>query len=239
MNPYPWYTPNEITTRLEPFAAYAVVREHFNRLYQPETQLWTGNACDVKLLLQSVKQDEERYGWLSADPLIRELAHLLALDPGAMTRFAKINATYMRGFSDQNTFDQVRIHLLSACLLMGHWDDHIIAKKWLQYKALQLMAGARVRATAPGDLHRYCPTGTQLDAAYCELPPIKILKTPGRKWPWERVYRSVGLNTMRPANKGKRSSTIPTAFAWDMEAEPPEIYRQLEDFLAAHVLSND
>jgi hypothetical protein len=231
--PYPWYTPNQITARLEPFALYAAAREQFNRLYQPESQLWTGDSGDLTSLLQDLERNEESYGWLCSDPIIRNIAHMLIGDPVGLTRLALINSEYMNGFRHKKDPTQARIHTMTACLLMGHWDDHLITKKWLRWKTLALWAGAKIRATASMDSpSRYRPTRSELNVAYCELPPILKYRV-GKKWPWERIFKSLGLDSMRQANQ-KKQTTIPTAFTWNMEAEPPETYQQLTDFLDAY-----
>jgi hypothetical protein len=203
MNPYPWYGDNKVTKRLGPYAVYAARRQDLERLYQPEPDVaLIENGClDVKALEKSFQGDEERHGWLSWDPIIREIVHMLTHDPAGFDRLAtKINAEYMVGFQHKTVIDQARIHLMTACHLMGHWDDDIIAKKWLRNKGLELWARAWHRGyTEKNGIRRYFPTQDELNTFYLQLPPIRE-GNKDKDWPWERVYSSIGLAEMHKAD---------------------------------------
>jgi hypothetical protein len=243
-NPYPWYADNAVTRRLEPYAAYAASREDFNRRYQPESDspLIENGHLDVKALEESVRGDDERSGWLCDEPIMRDIAYFLKDDPKRFSALDQINAKYMDGFQHENVFDQARIHMMTACRLMGHWDDDIIAKKWLRNKTLELWARAWHRGHSSG-IGRYFPAEDELDARYSQLPPIHIRNTKKRKgkrkrkaqWPWERVYSSIGLDTIRQADTKRvspKNAPLKTAFEFEVTRKlPPEISQALKEAL--------
>jgi hypothetical protein len=201
MRDYPWYADNAITRKLGPYAAYVARRVNFEPLYPESEPILDWAKDDIKLLNQSIADDEDRWNWLSGEPLMRDLAHMLICDPMALTTLAKINAAYMDGFQHFSDLNQARIHMMSACLLLGHWDDHRIAKKWLREKTLELWTRAWIRRrTGESGIRRYHPTEEELDAAYQLIPPRR---TPQAllKWPWERVYSSIGLAEVRRADR--------------------------------------
>jgi hypothetical protein len=232
VNAYPWYAINSVTTRLEPYAVYVANRENYNRLYRPEpdVDLVQHGQFDAKALEESVLGDEHRYGWLCDDPIMRSIAHMLMHDPDRFSALDKINKQYMEGFQHMRIFDQARIHLLSACHLMGYLDDDIIAKKWLRLKGLWLWARAWHRGYKDGR-GRYFPTKDQLNARYSQLPPIRARKK-NKAWKWERVYSSIGLAQMPQVSRQKRHKK-PTVFSWEMVSESPRTYQELEDSLSA------
>jgi hypothetical protein len=219
MNPYPWYTINKVTSRLAPCAVYAAGREDFNRLYRPEPDeaLIENGHLDAEALEKSVQGDEDRHRWLSDEPIIRDIVHRLMHDPERFTRYAEINAKYMAGFQHEPVFDQARIHMMTACHLMGHWEDDIIAKKWLRLKSLELWSRAWFHGFTQEEssIRRYFPTEEELNAVYSQLPPIRALnENPKGKWPWERVFRSLGLAGVRTARRKKGNSKYPAVFSW-------------------------
>jgi len=200
MRGYPWYADNDITRKLGPYAAYAAGRVDFERLYPQSEPVLDWAKDDIKLLNQSILDDQDRWSWLSGEPLVRDFVHMLISHPVALTALTKVNSAYMDGFRDFSEFKQARIHMMTACRLLGHWDDHIIAKKWLQKKTLELWTRAWIRhTTRDSDIRRYHPTEKELDHAYQLIPPMRTPKAQ-RKWPWERVYSSIGLAEVRRAN---------------------------------------
>jgi hypothetical protein len=239
-NPYPWYAVNEVTRELEPYAVYAARREIFNRTFQPEADpqfLKFGangrvNEINTDLLAESIRHDNMRYGVLSGDSLMIEYAYNLMHAPERIEAQAKINTSYMDGFIKWKTVRQTRVHMMTACLLMGHWDDYIVTKKWIRWKTICLWACAIIRATPrKNGTRRYFPAKRLMNYVANRLPPLRT--TSARlKWPWERVVRSLGLDGMWGARESGRSDDreiIPTIFSWDVpDALTPEQIRKLE-----------
>jgi hypothetical protein len=206
-NPYPWYAVNEITRALEPYAIYAAQREMFNRMYQPEleNQFLEDGELDFRELTKHFQHDEDCYGFLSGDPLMIEIVHGLMNAPEKIATLAKINAAYMNGFTKWPTMRQARLHMLTACLRLGdRHDDHNITKRWLRLKTLVLWASAWIRATRRKDGARiYCPDKKLVTEVCNQLPPLRT--TSARlKWPWERVYSSLGLDGVTGAREPGR-----------------------------------
>ena len=138
MRGYPWYADNAITRKLGPYAAYAAGRVDFERLYPQSEPILDWAKEDIELLNKSIADDQDRWNWLSGEPLMRDFAHMLIYAPMVLTTLAKINAAYMDGFQQFSDLAQARIHMMSACRLLGHWDDHIIAKKGCERKLTSL-----------------------------------------------------------------------------------------------------
>jgi hypothetical protein len=261
MNPYPWYADNTTTRKLQPYAVYAARRETFNRVYPQHKVTWEEyqHLCphkasrkefskisiqpepvydwlteDIHELEKSVTDDQGRWEWLSGDPIMRDIAHMLMHDPKQFSNLAKINDAYMNGFTGWTDIDQARVHAMTACLLLGHWDDHIIAKKFLRRKTLALWTHAWIRAEAIGtEIRKYSPSRDDMNEVYCKLPPVSTPKVQ-QKWPWERVFRSLGLAGMRRASS-KPAIKIGTVIEWEMFSEPlPKTYQELEGSLAVY-----
>jgi hypothetical protein len=221
-NPYPWYAVNKVTRELEPYAIYAARRENLNRIWQPESDaqfLKFGPDGRVKeintdLLAESVCHDTTRYTALSGDPLMIDIGHSLIHAPEKITALAKLNTSYMSGFrlppKKWSEIQQARVHMMTACLLLGECDDHLITKKWLWLKTLELWTYAWIRAKSQKDGTRiYHPSEKLLAATMNELPPVRAAKAkPPRKWKRERVCSSLGLHGIwgaRESGRGENS----------------------------------
>ena len=223
MRPYPWYEINRLTRELEPYAHYSASRVHFERCYQPETDqpLSSNGDLDVEALWVSVEGDEERYGWMSGDPIIRDIVHLLGQDPAGFSNLARINAEYMNGFRDRAPVDQARIHLMTACLLLGHFEDAAVTKKLLKLKAMELWSRARLRSEK-----KFSPSQDELDAAYQEIPP-KVAE----KFHWADVFRDLGLFDVPQAGQTNYTPDPTRVISWTMEQpDPPQQYEDITDW---------
>jgi hypothetical protein len=173
-----------------------------------------------------------RYGVLSGDPLMIEHADNLMHAPEKIEAQTKINTAYMNGFTKWKTLRQARVHMMTACLLMGHWDDHIIAKKWIRFRTIGLWTCAIIRATpCESGTRTYFPAKSLVDDVANKLPPLRTTSA-RHKWPWERVYRSLGLDRIWGARESGRNDDreiVSTIFNWDMlDTLTPEQIRKLE-----------
>ena len=182
MRQYPWYEINGLTLELEPYAAYASARVHFEHCYQPELNY----VITLKSLLDSVGGDEERYGWMSGDPIMRDIAHMLWCDPKALTKRARINEAYMDGFKDFSMITQARIHVITACLSLGSYTDATITKKRVKERARKFWARAWLRHEKI-----FSPSTGQLNAALKRLPDAN-----DKTFHWEVVLRDLGLSDL-------------------------------------------
>jgi hypothetical protein len=182
MRPYPWYEVNGLTLELEQYAAYAFERVQFERLYQPEPN----RLITPRPLLDSVGDDEERYGWMSGDPIMRDMAHMLWCDPGALTKRARINAAYMNGFKCLSMMAQARIHVMTACLSLGSYTDTTVTKKDVKGRARKFWARAWLRHEKI-----FSPSTGQLNAALKRLPDAN-----DKTFHWEVVLRDLGLSDL-------------------------------------------
>jgi hypothetical protein len=145
----------------------------------------------------------------------------------------------MNGFTKWKTIRQARVHMMTACLLMGHWDDHIIAKKWIRWKTIYLWACAIIRATPrKNGTRRYFPAKRLVNYVANRLPPLRT-DIARLKWPWERVVRSLGLDGMwgaRESGRNEDREIVPTIFDWDMsDSFPSDQIRKLEMIVPFYV----
>jgi hypothetical protein len=182
MRPYPWYEINGLTLELEPYAAYASARVHFERCYQPEPD----RVITDQSLADSIRDDEERYGWISGDPIVRDIVHSLWSSPDELAKFDQINREYMDGFRGRAHVDQARIHLMTACLGLGDFEDEAVTKKLLKTEAKELWTRAWLRSEK-----KFFPSRTELDAASKRIAP-----NVADKFHWSDAFRDLGLLDM-------------------------------------------
>jgi hypothetical protein len=173
-------------------------------------------ACDDdKARLARLQQNPIKLGLnnstytaLSGDPLMIEIAGSFMFAPEKVTALAKLNETYINGFREWSEVQQARVHTMTACLLLGHWYDHLITKKSLQDETLDLWAHAWIRAGPQKDGTRiYFPDKKLLVATKNRLPPVRAEKA-DRHWKWERVYSSLGLDGIFGARESGRRKHI-------------------------------
>jgi hypothetical protein len=220
--PYPWYEINGLTRDLEPYAHYSASRVHFERCYQPETDqpLFSNGNLDIEALRRSFQGDEERYGWISGDPIMKEIAAMLWGDPAALINRAQVNADYMSGFKNRSATDkprsvieQARIHMMTACLVLGEtYEDDAVSKKLLRDNTLLLWAGAWFRAEAL-TAKRFSPTMAELEATMRKLPPCRRDKFQRDKFHWPEVFSSLGLSAL-PAFGKQTHKPGRRVFSW-------------------------
>src|SRR5262249_24911009 len=113
----------------------------------------TTKEINTGQLKESVEADIDNIRYevlsvLSRDPLMIEIARSLMHTPQKITALAKLNEPYMNGFKESglkkkrnrhwSEVQQARVHMMTACLLLGHYDDHLITKKRLQDETLDL-----------------------------------------------------------------------------------------------------
>jgi hypothetical protein len=224
MRPYPWYEINGLTRELEPYALYAYHRVHFERCYQPEP------SPDVQSLADSITGDEERYGWMSGDVIMREIVHMLRYNPDALIKRAQINKEYMTGFRGQlprgrHYIDQARIHMMNACLVLGEtYEDAAITKRLLKLKTLDLWALSWLRSEG-----NFSPSAPELKATFKRLPPMMV-----EKFHWPEVFSDLGLSDLPEFGK-QTHKPGPGVFSWTMRSdlENREDFADLLDALDA------
>jgi hypothetical protein len=200
LRPYPWYEISPLTRTLAPYAFYSFSREHFDRCYQPE-------PADISLAA-SINNDDERYSWMSGDPIMREIVHMLPVNPAAFTKLAQINAEYMAGFRKKHYIDQARIHMMTACLMLGSHEDAAVTKKLLQIKTLELWARAWLRSEG-----KFSPIADEINATIEKLPPIK-----NKKFHWDVVRKDLGLLNLPEFGK-QTYKPGPGIFSWIMRSD--------------------
>jgi hypothetical protein len=223
MRPYPWYEINGLTRELEPYAFYSSRRVHFEYCYRPEPDqpLSINGALDVKALRNSVTEDQERYGWISDESIMRDLVHMLWCNPAGLTDFATINAEYMAGFrkrpsidGERSEIDQARIHMMTACLLVGEtYEDDAVSKKLLRDNTLELWGRAWFRARVRG-AKRFSPTIEELETTIKSLPPSK-----SDKFHWRELYIDLGLSDLPALGKQTYKPGL-GIFSWMMRSDP-------------------
>jgi hypothetical protein len=223
MRPYPWYEITGLTRELEPYALYSSRRVHFEYCYRPEPDqpLSINGVLDVEALRNSVTVDRDRYGWISGEPIMRDLMHMLWCNPAGLTDFATINAEYMAGFRkrpsidrERSEIDQARIHMMTACLLVGEtYEDDAVSKKLLREKTLLLWARAWFRAGARG-AKRFSPTVKELETTIKSLPPSK-----SDKFHWRELYIDLGLSDLPQVGKQIYEPGL-GIFSWMMRSDP-------------------
>jgi hypothetical protein len=222
-HPYPWFDLSfPLVQELIPYAIYAAGHEMFNLTFQPKSDAQflkfgpDGRTEEINtdLLAESIRQDDMRHEVLSGDPLIIEIAHGLMYAPERITALAKLNKAYMSGFTEPHKkwseVQQARVHMMTACLLLGECDDHRITKKDLWEKTLDLWAHAWIRAHPQKDgIRNYFPDEKLLAATINRLPPVRAEKAePPRQWKRERVYSSLGLDGIFGARESGRRKNI-------------------------------
>ena len=217
MRSYPWYEINGLTREVEPYARYSYHRVNFERYYQPE--LSPGTEITTESLENSISSDEERYHWMLGEPLMRDFIHMLWCKPAELTRFAKINAEYMAGFRKKTYREQARIHMMTACLIVGEtYEDDAVTKKLLRDNATILWARAWLRdewfRSRPHDKERFSPTAAELETVVKTQLPFK-----SGKFPWPEVVIDLGLSDLPQSGKQTHKAG-PGIFSWIMRSDP-------------------
>jgi hypothetical protein len=215
MRPYPWYEINGLTLELEPYALYTLRRTHFERCYQPEP------SPDGAITVQSLKDsilgdkdsilgDDERYGWMSGDTIMRGIVHKLRYDPDALEKLAQIDKEYMSGFSARHYIDQARIHMMSARLVLGEtYEDAAVTKRLLRLKTLDLWAFSWLRMKG-----NFFPDAAELEDTLKILPPVIA-----GKFHWPEVFSNLGLSDL-PEFGEQTHKPGPGVFSWTMRSDP-------------------
>jgi hypothetical protein len=229
MRSYPWYEINGLTGELEPYAVYVASRLQFERCYQPEPDrpISVNRVLDVEALRDSFEGDEERYSWISGDPIMREIVHMLWCKPAELIRFAKINAEYMAGFRKSSYRVQAQIHMMAACLITGSasipsppsiYEDEAISKKLLRNYTMILWAHTRLHNewffARPRDDKLFSPTAAKLKTTLKTLPP-----STSKKFHWPEVYTGLGLSDLPQFGK-QTYKPGPGIFSWMMGSDP-------------------
>jgi hypothetical protein len=217
MRPYPWYEINGLTRELEPYARYSCRRVQFEHCYRPEPNqpLSINGVLDVGALRNSVQGDEDRYGWISGDPITRDIVHMLWCNPVAFTKLSEINAEYMAGFQERHYIDQARIHMMTACLIVGETcEDDAVSKKLLRDNTLLLWARAWFRAGARG-AKRFSPPVKELKTTIKLLPPST---SKNHKFHWRELYIDLGLSDLPEFGK-QTYERGPGIFSWMMRSD--------------------
>ncbi len=203
MRPYPWYEFNDLTRKLEPYALYSSRRVDFDCRYRPEPD----GVITVQSLADSISDDGERYGWITGDPIMRDIVHMLRGNPDGFTKLAQINAEYMNGFRDRSTIDQARIHMITACLVLGSHKDTTVTKNLLKVRALELWAMAWLRSEK-----KFSPGAAELKATLQKLPNEN-----DPRFHWEVVFRDLGLSDL-PKLGEQDQEPDPGTFFWMMRS---------------------
>ena len=218
-----------MTRELEPYARYLYDRLHFECYYQPDPQ--PVGKITIGSLENSISGDEERYRWISGEPLILDFIHMFWCKPARLTEFAKINAEYMAGFRDKHYIVRGRIYMMTACLIVGEtYEDDAVSKKLLRHNAMGLWARTSLhhewfRAQQCDD-ERFSPTAAELKTALKKLIPSQT-----DKFHWPEVYTGLGLTDLaqfgKQTHKGGRGT-----FSWMMRSGT-ENHEDVADLLDA------
>jgi IPT/TIG domain-containing protein len=170
----------------------------------------SGRRRRVSALEDSITGDEERYGWMSGDVIMREIVHELQYDPDALIKRAQINKEYMTGFRGRPYIDQARIHMMNACLVLGEtYEDAAITKRLLKLKTLDLWALSWLRNEG-----NFSPSAPELKATFKRLPPMMV-----EKFHWPEVFSDLGLSDLPEFGK-QTHKPGPGVFSWTMRSDP-------------------
>jgi hypothetical protein len=191
---------------LEPYALRASRKILFDPCFlpaDPQDDIIVGSPTET------FKDEDACYNWPCVDPIIRDDTPFPWCDPAGFSRFAHINEAYMSGFRNRAAVDQARIHLITACLELGHFEDEAVTKNLLKMKAMELWTRAWLRSEK-----KFFPSPTELDAAFKRIPP-----NVADKFHWSDAFRDLGLLDI-PSLGEQDYTPGPGVFYWMMRSDP-------------------